>query len=349
MGKMMKIMGFKCGNKKRLLPMRKKGIFFTFIAMAMMVVFLLVFTPQNDASLQQNTQATATRIETVNNYVNSLEDRYFKTVLKVTTQKTIISLIFYMNETSSYVTNLDSAFFEIMLNGTINKAPIDSITRKSIMNDSTLLNWSDRIIKTSKNVLNVNTTIKFINASVSQTSPWSIDSELILNISVKSNVAEWNKTALIAASIDIEGLYDPYYLVNTNRAYGTKVKKSGVSFNQWNISHVRVHIRNGTYVHWQNSDAPSFLMRFTNTTSNSSCCGIESLVNPNRITPSDQIESYADYLFWNHTFNARCSELYNITNPSTGGGLWDEFRYFKLDSTHLTRYNITAIDAVKTC
>ena len=85
------------------------------------------------------------------------------------------------------------------------------------------------------------------------------------------------------------------------------------------------------------------LMRFTNAITNSSCCGIESMVNPNKVNPSDQIESYADYHFWSHKFANNCTQLYNIT------GLWDEFRYFKLDFEHVARYNITAQDAVRTC
>ena len=90
-------------------------------------------------------------------------------------------------------------------------------------------------------------------------------------------------------------------------------------------------------------------MRFTNTTAASNCCGIESLVDPNKISPSDQRESYADYLFWTHVYNSQCPLLYNITNPSTGEGLWDEFRYFKLELDHVVKYNITSEYVVGTC
>ena len=147
----------------------------------------------------------------------------------------------------------------------------------------------------------------------------------------------------IKTSIGIEGFYDPYYLKNTNGMYTNKIKKSTVQFNDWAIAKVREHLRNGTYVHWEDSDAPSFLMRFTNTMSASSCCGIESLINPNKIAPSDTTDSYADYLYWPHIFSGNCAQLYNIT------GLWNEFMYFKLDAGHVVKYNITSTDAVKTC
>jgi len=329
----------------------RKGIFFTFIAITIMALFILVFTPQADISLQKDTQAVITRIGSVDSYVNDLESRYFETVLRATTYKTILSLVFYINSTNpaSYFTNFDSVFKEVMINGTINKVPIDSITAKKIMENNTLTNWSNAIIQAAKDTLNVNTTIIINDVSAFQTKPWNIDSSLSISFTVKSNVAEWSKTSIISATIGIEGLHDPYYLVNTNKAYTNQIKKSSIEFNQWDITKVREHLRNGTYVHWENSEAPNFLMRFSNTITNSSCCGIESLVNPNKISPSDQIDSYVDYIFWNPANNIPCNQLYNITNPQTGGGLWDEFRFFKLDFDHTISYNITSQDAVRTC
>ncbi|MBI2651962.1 hypothetical protein HYX00_00730 [Candidatus Woesearchaeota archaeon] len=332
----------------------KKGIFFTFIAITIIAVFTIVFTPQADVSLQKDTQAIRARINSIDNYVDDLEGRYFETALRAATYKAMLSLIFYINETDLYLTDMNSAFYEVMLNGSIlnpgqGHVPIDSITKKNITENNTLLNWSNKIIDVAKDTLNVNTSITILNVTVNQTKPWSIDSTLRINFSVKSNVAEWKKNATITTTISIEGFYDPYYLVNTNGLYTNQIKESSVSFNQWNLSKVREHLRNGTYVYWQNSDAPSFLMRFTNTISPSRCCGIESLVNPNKITTPDQIDSYADYILWDPLITTPCSQLYNITNPLTGQGLWDEFRYFKLDFEHVTKYNITSEYAVKTC
>lgn len=325
------------------IAIRKRGIFFTFTAIMMMAIFIVVFTPQAEISLQKDAQAIRARIGSIDNYVSDLENSYFETILRATTYKTILSLIFYTNSTGSYLSNLDSAFSEVALTGKINGVLIDSITGKKIMDNNTLTDWNNRIIETARDTLNVNTTIIVTNVSVFQAKPWNIESSLSVNFTVKSNIAEWKKEAIITTTIGIEGFHDPYYLVNTNKVYTNQIKKSTAEFNQWNIAKVREHLRNGTYVHWEDSDAPSFLMRFTNTISNSACCGIESLVNPNKISPSDKIESYADYHFWSHKFANNCTQLYNIT------GLWDEFRYFKLDFEHAVRYNITSQDIVRTC
>ncbi len=322
----------------------KKGIFFTFISITMMIIFILVFTPQADISLQKDTQSIRLRIDSIDNYIDDLENRYFENVLRATTYKTMLSLIFYINSTGAYLPNLDSAFSEVLITGNINNVPIDSITGKKIMDNNTFTNWSNRIAKASKETLSVNTTIAVNNVTVYQTEPWAIDSKISLNFSVKSSIAEWKKdNVIIITSIDVEGFYDPYYLVNTNKVYTNQIKKSSVEFDQWNTTIVREHLRNGTYAHWDNSDAPSFLMRFTNTITNSSCCGIESIVNPNKIIPNDQIDSYADYFIWTNKYSNNCTFLYNIT------GLWGEFRYVKLDLDHVIKYNISAQDAVRTC
>ena len=327
----------------------KKGIFFTIIAITVMSILIIVSTPQADISLQKDTEAIRTRIFSIDNYVNDLETQYLETVLRATTYKTILSLIFYINSTGSFLTNIEPAFEEVMINGTINKVPIDAITGKKIMENSTITNWSSRIVETAKDTLNVNTSINVINVSLFQTKPWNIDSAININLSVKSNVAEWRKNVVVTTTIGIEGFHDPYYLANTGGKYANQIKRPTVEFNKWNITKVREHIRNGTYVHWQDSEAPNFLMRFTNTLTNSSCCGIESLVDPNKVTPPDQIDSYVDYVFWNSAINTACSQLYNITKPPNNPGLWDEFPFFKLDINNTIRYNITDQDAVKTC
>ncbi len=338
--------GFHLGKIK---PLRKKGIFFTFIAITIMAVAIVVFVPSSDISIQQDLQAVKTRINTIDHYVSDLEYSYFEIVLRATAHKAILSLVYYINTTKSPLNNFDSVFQEVFTNGTINNVAIDSITGKKIMDNNSFANWSNVVIRAAKDTFNVNTTIFVNSVSISQTMPWSLEASLDLNFSVKSNVAEWNKNAVIVTTISIEGFNDPYYLLNTNGLYTNQIKKSTVEFNDWNISKVRDHLRNGTYVHLESSDAPSFLMRFTSTISNSSCCGIESLVNPNKISTSDQTESYVDYLFWVQTYKSRCSEIYNITNQQTGGGIWDEFRYFKLDYNHTIKYNISSFDAVRNC
>lgn len=334
----------------------KQGIFFTFIAIVIMAVFVLVLTPQADISLQKDNQAIRTKIDAVDSYISNLENTYLKNVLEATTYKAILSLVFYVNSTGEFMANIDPAVSEIMINGTLNEVPIDSINKKKIMENNTLTNWSDRITRAAKETFNVDTNITIINVSVTQTDPWRLTSRLSVNTTIKFNAAEWKRSRDIITAVGLEGLYDPYYLLNTPPGlYDKRVKKSDIPFDKWNISQVRSTLKNATYIYWKNSKAPGFLMRFSNNTNSSACCGIESLIDPNILSQSqaqgDQRESYVDYLFWSHAYNPveNCTQLYNITNPATGGGIWDEFSYFKLDLDHVVMYNITAKDAKRNC
>ena len=330
----------------------KKGIFFTFIAITIMAVFVLVYTAPANITLEKNTESVKYRIGVVDKYVDELEEQYFETVLRASSYKALLSLIYYINSSGppQFLPNFDSAFYEAVVNGSINGIPIDSITGRKIMENNTLSNWTVKINNTAKDTYNVDTSIRINNVSASQSKPWAVDVSLNLNFNVQSEVASWKKeNVIIKTSIDIDGFHDPYYIVNTNRQYSPKIKKSSVEFNKWNLTYAREHLRNATYVHWQDSEAPSFLMRFTNTIAASNCCGIESLVDPNKISQPDQRESYVDYLFWTHKYNSQCPLLYNITNPQTGKGLWDEFRYFKLDTDNVVKYNITNEYVIGTC
>ena len=106
---------------------------------------------------------------------------------------------------------------------------------------------------------------------------------------------------------------------------------------EWHIENVTNHIKHGTYVHWENSDAPSFLMRFYDDMSASDCCGIESLVNPDNVPSKDTV--YVDYLYWSTPSDCAGQNLY------TAYGIDSEVKF---DSGHLSLYNRT-VDAQQIC
>ena len=75
----------------------KKGIFFTFIAITIMGVFIIMFTPQNEVALESETNSVETRINAVNNYAEDLQSNYFDDVIKASSYKAVLSLVYYMN------------------------------------------------------------------------------------------------------------------------------------------------------------------------------------------------------------------------------------------------------------
>ena len=320
----------------------KKGVFFTFIAIFLIMVFMIVFNPKTELSFSKDLLVVETRVTKIDDFVTDFEKVYLPNIIRSATYKALTALTYYMDVTDGFLTDLQPAFKEVLLNGTINNTPIDDITGEDIMDNNTLINWSNRIKKIAEDTLNVNLNFTITNVSIYQTTPWFVYIDLRLDYSVSSETASWNRSnVLVKEKLGIGSLYDPLYYVNTDGTYKKKINRTDIKLDEWNINNLTHFIGEEEYVHWQNSSSSNFLMRFTNTSLASKCCGIESAVNPNKITPSDVIESYVDYQFWNHTYVGQCENLYNIT------GVWSDFQGFKLDFEHVIKYNAT--NATGTC
>src|SRR3989338_7380941 len=148
----------------------KKGIFFTFIAITIMAIIVLVYTPSANITIQKDTESVKSRIRIIDSYVDELEEQYLETVLRAASHKAVLSLIYYINSSDppEYLPNFDAAFYEVIMNGSINGIAIDSVTGRKIMDNSTLSNWTEKIINAAGDTYNVNTSIKINSASASQ-------------------------------------------------------------------------------------------------------------------------------------------------------------------------------------
>ena len=320
----------------------KKGVFLTFISIIIIAAIIIIFTPTK-INVKEDISVIKTRVENVNEYVLDLENVYLERTLQAIGRKTILSLILYVDIIGPFATSTDfeNAFAEVLLSGTIGGTPIDSITGQTIMTGNTYNDWIDKIKTTAQNTFNIDTTFNTINIAdiqVNQATPWFVDVEADITFSATSETASWTKDVTIKAQIPVENFDDPYYLANTDPNYVNKIRRSGTKFDEWNLNKVKDFIRDGNYTHFQNSNAPSFLMRFYDDVSPSSCCGIESLVNPNNPQISNKDVSYVDYLYWSDTENCNNppKSLFKVDAINT------EFTNLKFDLNHLAKYKLTA-------
>ena len=320
----------------------KKGVFLTFISIIIIAAIIIIFTPTK-INVKEDISVIKTRVENVNEYVLDLENVYLERTLQAIGRKTILSLILYVDIIGPFATSTDfeNAFAEVLLSGTIGGTPIDSITGQTIMTGNTYNDWIDKIKTTAQTTFNIDTTFNTINIAdiqVNQATPWFVDVEADITFSATSETASWTKDVTIKAQIPVENFDDPYYLANTDPNYVNKIRRSGTKFDEWNVNKVKDFIRDGNYTHFQNSNAPSFLMRFYDDVSPSSCCGIESLVNPNNPQISNKDVSYVDYLYWSDTENCNNppKSLFKVDAINT------EFTNLKFDLNHLAKYKLTA-------
>lgn len=318
-------------EKKIFRVLKKKGIFFTFIAVTLIAAILIIFKPGQEILINKDASSTKTRITKINDYIIDLKESYFESVLRISSHKAILAMISYMESNDQFFASVQDIFPELVLEGKINGIP------QIIMDENTIKDFLDGMVIASKNVLNVNSEFSVNSVKIYEIKPWYVQLEMDISFNVSSESSIWNvENFIVSTELSILRFEDPYYLLNTNGAYRNIITKTNTSFNEWNVQKVKDHIRNGTYVHFTDKKSPSFLMRFENNIVGSDCCGIESIVNPNRLSVSNQMESYTDYLFFEHTFQGQCSELYK--NPD----LESEFPNVKFDFEHLSQYKITS-------
>jgi len=318
----------------------KKGIFFTFLSLTITAAMIIFFSPSTSLNIAVDFPSVKTRVQTVDGFVKDLENSYFKNILKISSKKGFLALISNMESNNEFYSDIQSSYFEVVTQGTIGGVQISS------MQGNTLDNWLARMSNISKNTLNVMTNFTVNNVEISQVRPWFVDLKLNISFSLVSETSAWNVSGYIAKSeLEISNFDDPYYFLNSDGNTVNIINRTNITQGQWNFERVKNHIRHGTYVHFSNSRAPSFLMRFTNTSLNSSCCGIESLVNPTNLLMPNHMESYADFLFFNHSYQNKCSELFNITDTS----FKSEFPHFKLNFNKILLYNISLSEITSSC
>ncbi|HLD86917.1 MAG TPA: hypothetical protein VJB12_02540 [Candidatus Nanoarchaeia archaeon] len=311
--------------------MGKKGIFFTLIALTLVAILIIVFARTINTS--KDSGATFTRIQFIDAFVKDAQDSFLPLASRASSYRAIQAASAYMNATGQFLQDPEHDLASAMVNGTIGA--------DAVMVNSTLTNFTDYLEILAKESHGIDMEITVHDARFSQSSPWQVDIEVNASILAIGDVGNWSREGLLVrSSVPIEGFYDPQYLVG-GAGYGHIFQKSNFSAGPWNLSMLDSFITKGEYLRIEGSSAPSFLERFKSTPLSSECCAIESTIEPDRVSPSDQQKSYVDYQFF--ADSVACEDLYSISSgnfPHPG---------FKLDFAHVVLYNVSAYAQEITC
>jgi len=317
----------------------KKGVFFTFISLLLLTTLMVLFKPETEISFNKEIEAETIRVAKLDNFIKNFENVYLPDSIRLSGSKALTSLTLYM-VTKGFLADLQPAFAEVMLNGTIGETPIDDIIGEEIMKDNDLTYWINRIESSAEDTLNLGLSgpsepaFEIKDVRIGQTTPWLVDINLTISYNLSSETAYWERSNIsINSKLSIASLYDPLYSVNTNRAYEKNITQTDIESGEWNAGNLSLFISQEEYAHWENSNAPSFLMRFTEDFSSSECCGLESAVNPDKLAAQEN-RVYIDYLFFDSSV-ADCSApsaLYTINGISNN---------FKLDWSNVVNYEVT--------
>lgn len=304
----------------------KKGIFFTMLVIVMLSLFIITYTFYSQVEERKSVEK---RIETLNNFVFSLEENLPRQ-LRTTGFRVIFLFEKRIVETGSYITNLNATFNETFVNGTIYGQVDDEV--KALMEGATLPEIIEDIKEKAQKI---NADVEFVNPmiSVSQTDPWRVKVTLSTNLIIEDQgeLVLWNRTGDIDAFIDIDNFEDPLYLINTNGLVTNKIKKSpySVFVSGSNIANLSLHSENSYY--FASATAPSFLDRLEGINA-ANANGIESLVNLEKLSAQNiqvQDKSVVDYIYFSTSNPQKCNVV------PAGMPSW-----FRLDNAHLGTYQV---------
>ncbi len=318
----------------------KRALFFTLLSVVLVVVMIAFFMPNYDTySYMSKVPTLKTRFVKANDFVSGLYGEVGTRVLAYSSYSALKALNEHIDATNRPLGNLRANFSEVVMNGTLNRANIPSMDNKTIQERFTELSR----LGLSELGLRSNISISGIEIYQSEETGYDrIGIAMNLTVQLDAGIAEWNVTNPVNTTIDIGWLYDPYYIMNFE--YDNKVLFSNIS--NWSATGVGdVFYQIDSIKYTFEPDAPSFLMRFENSTSNSSCCGIESFINPVElgITTSKDV-SYVDYCFFNTTPRDSCGysfySMHNFTHLSNVT-VNQKFYGFKLEIYHINKYNLS--------
>lgn len=301
----------------------KRGIFFTILVILIFSLFLVSFTFYSGIKERKTTQK---RVESMNSFLLSAEEDLPRKLF-VSGFRSVFLIESEIVETGAYASDLNGKFQEIFFNGTLNQEP------QELMLGATYPEIAQSIQEKADKI-NVNLTFANPSLSVSQKDPWNIEFSLALYLTMqdKGGLASWNKTETIIALVSVENFEDPLYLIGTNGLVVNKIAKTPfLTFVSGNdIANLSMHSQNSYYT--AHSDAPSFLNRLQGLTTRD-LNGIESLVNLQKLSQSGvnvKDKTVVDYIYFSTDNPTACNVL------PAGMPSW-----FKLDSDHLSLYNVT--------
>lgn len=307
--------------------MKKQGLFFTMISVGMMTLIILVVTPLLAST--ESSDAEKFRLLVLDNFIQEVESSFFGFSLQVAGVRAINATIVEMDAQNSLMTDVYSEIPLVIIDG---QADIGGGGLRSIMDNNTLRNFTTSLTQVAKDAHNMDLQIGIDEVRVRQFSPWEINIWGNFSLIAYTPFGNWSRTHVVAQrDVSIEGFLDPQYLFFED--VHRPIHRSLLLPQNWTIEELDTFIIAGNYTHFNNASAPSFLEMFNTNPTPSTCCGIESVLNPDVIGVAER--NYADYVYW--ADSVPCSNLFVVDTaflPSITNEL-------KLSLVHAVLYNVT--------
>ncbi len=320
----------------------KKGVFFTFISIFLIILIIAIVNTKEAFRYRERSNAISSRIITMNNFVEDFE-RDIQREIFIGGYRSLISMNSYVRQIQGPVTNFKEIYTEILVNGTANGTQMDLMVQEG--QKASIKGWQERINEEAAE-MNIVVDTQVNNVEIEHISPWEVQVTLNATIGISDimDLASWEFTKEYKQIFLIQGFEDPLYTIHTYDRVTNLVNKtpytSYIGPNN-DTTNLEQHYIESYYV--ESSNAPSFLMRFSDNLS-SSPFGIESMVNVEKLYAQDPLlyeeRSVIDYIYFNNNI-ITWDEYCNFTDMSDDVRPW-----FRIDDTdnHLDDYGLADLE-----
>ena len=183
---------------------------FSFVMVFLTITLLTLIAVQRSLVTERKEQLfLETRINSMNNLHESIV-RDIKKALDIITTRAISVSISYTVIEGNPLTDANQSLVELIRYGTLNGQP------QPLMINATFGNWTDKMAEVG-NLKGFYVNISCIDLKVKPYDSWNLDveTELVINITDLQGVASLNRSATINSLVNLEGLEDPLYPLNT--------------------------------------------------------------------------------------------------------------------------------------
>jgi hypothetical protein len=330
--------------------LRKKAVLFSLISVLFSVLFITIFSQNFNTLYEDRIPGSNIRIKVIDTYVRNFET-YLGDSVKVSTYRTLDALTKYNYNRQAFFSdfnNFNQTFRNCMI---CNHVDCNNLASTDCgLGQYYLEARLNNITNLSNEELNIKTTYKINSINIEQRLAFEVEVKINVsyNITDKSDenyYAKWSKEILLTQPISLIGLLEPTGNINdTTNTYNRTIKRyKGVceyddSGGCWDSDTTQQFYQDISFRLQKNST--SFLQRYWNDTSPSSCCGIETILHPSELPmPADGNRSYMEHYYW--------SDIYKCSIPGMTISIYllngDRV---SLDSGAASRYGLTESDIV---
>lgn len=316
------------------MKLNKKGVIFTILALLISSIVVALFFSFKEVPLDNTAFNVKVRIQQINMHITQLEE-YIRELTKTSAESALSFAIEEMINKSTYYTDFDSALQSCMVSGVIPE-PGNEGSLIECPDAAKLQTGINALTDFAASELTIKSVVRINNVEVAQYNPWDIVLTVNYSIKIEDSYASWDAVKTTNQTVSIIGLKDPtYWIVDPAVASYKYVNTFKRVENQglWLEYPSTANFATVNALYFKYEKGPSFLNRLRGNITNSTCCGIASIVPPLDSEYTTDL-SHLDYIFWQ-----------NDVCKSTESGNYNRFNFWKSGMTSGDRLALGIADS----